>query len=106
GDEVVADSGNDDALAVGYEDLAAGRAPPRRHHALEFGLQPAVGLVALRLLQPFEPLDQEIGAAFDLLDGIAYCLAAMIQHLHDRTYADRRQKCDDQRWNGASQRRL
>jgi hypothetical protein len=102
----VADAGYDHALGVGDEDLAARRAPPRRHRALEFALQPAIGLVTLRLFQPLQALDQKIGAAFDLLDDVADRLPTMIQHLHDRTDANRQQKCDDQRRNGASQGRL
>src|SRR5262249_3246842 len=74
-------------------------------HAFELALQPTFG-AGLRLLQPFEPIDEEIGTAFDLLDDVADRLATMVQHLHDRADADREEKCDDQRRDGTSQRRL
>jgi len=85
--------------------LAAGRARPGRHRPFELGLQPTLG-AGLRLLQPLEPIDEEIGAAFDLLDDLADRLATMVQHLHDRTDADREEERDDQRGDGTSQRRL
>ena len=101
----MADAGDDDALAVGDKHLAAGRARPARHHAFELGLQPTLG-AGLRLLQPFEPINEEIGTAFDLLDDVADRLATMVEHLHDRADADREKKRDDQRRDGSSQRRL
>src|ERR1700758_4692590 len=70
------DAGDDDAVAVGNQPLAAGRARPGRHHAFELGLQPTLE-AGLRLFQPFEPINQEIGTAFDLLDDVADRLATM-----------------------------
>jgi hypothetical protein len=105
GDDLMADAGDDDAVAVGDQHLAAGRARPAWHHAFELALQPTFR-AGLRRLQPFEPIDEEIGAAFDLLDDVADRLATMVQHLHDRADADREEKCDDQRRDGTSQRRL
>ena len=105
GDDLMADAGDDDAVAVGNQHLAAGRARPGRHHAFELGLQPTVG-AGPSALQPFEPIDEEIGAAFDLLDDLADRLATMVQHLHDRADADREEECDDQRGDGTSQSRL
>ena len=99
------DAGDDDAVAVGNQHLAAGRARPGRHHAFELGLQPTLE-AGLRLFQPFEPINQEIGTAFDLLDDLADRLATMVQHLDDRADADGEEKRDDQRRDGTSQRRL
>jgi hypothetical protein len=108
GDDLVAYAGDDDAVAVGDEHLSAGRPRPGRQHALELGLQPAVGArpVDLCALELFEAIDQDIGAGFDLFDDIADGLTAMIQHLHDRADADREQKCDDQSRHSTPQRRL
>ena len=101
-------AGNDDALAVGDEHLPAGGARPWRHHAFKLGLQPPLGAgyFEFRPLQAVEPLGEEIGAGFDLLDDVANRLAAMIQHLHDRADADREQECDDQSRHSTPQRRL
>src|SRR5262249_48065218 len=97
--------GDDDAVAVGDQHLAAGRARPTRHHAFELALQPTFG-AGLRLLQPFEPIDEEIGTAFDLLDDVADRLATMVQYLHDRADADREEKGDDRRGEATPKRRL
>src|SRR5262249_10949221 len=106
--DLVPDAGDDDAVGVGDEYLAAGGARPVRHHALELGLQPAVGggPFALRALEALDPVDQEIGAAFDLLDDVADRLPAMVEDLHDGADADRQQKRDDQGWHGTTQSRL
>ena len=103
----MADAGDDDAVGIGDQHLAAGRARPGRHHALELGLQPALEPVArLRPLQPLEPIGEQIGAAFDLLDDLADRLATMIEHLHDRADADGEQKRDDERRDRTPQSRL
>jgi hypothetical protein len=100
----VADACDDDPVAVGDEHLSAGRTRPGGQHALELGLQPAVG--ALHAFEALEAIDQDIRAGFDLFDDLADRLAAMVEHLHDRADADREQECDDQSRHSTPQRRL
>ena len=103
-----ADAGDNDAVGIGKQHLAAGRARPGGHQALELGLKPALEarLLGLRPFQPLDAIDEEIGAAVDLFDDLADRLAAMIEHLHERADADGKQKRDDQRRDRAPQSRL
>ena len=86
----MADAGDDDAFGIGHQHLAPRRPRPGGHQALELGLQPALEarLLGLRPLQPLDPIDEKIGAAFNLLYDLADRLATMIQHLDDRADAD------------------
>ena len=105
---LVTQPGNDHASAVGDEHSPAGSAPPERNDPFQLGLQPQVraGYLGFRTLQPLQPLGKEIGAGFDLFDDIADRLAAVIQHLHDCTHANRQEKGDDQHRDRTSQGRL
>ena len=64
-DGLVTDAGDDHAVGIGDQHLAAGNARPGRYHALEFRLQPLVGTGPLGLytLPPIQPLGEEVGAA-------------------------------------------
>ncbi len=101
----MADAGNDDPLAVRDQHLPPGCARPGRHHALELDLQAPVktGPVSLGPFQPLDPIDKQVGTAFDLLEDLADRLATMVQHLHDRADADRQEECDDQCRDGTPQ---
>src|SRR5262245_45450272 len=65
GDDLMADAGDDNAVAVGDQHLAAGRARPARPHAFELALKPTFG-ADLRLLQAFDPDDERTGYTYDV----------------------------------------
>src|SRR5262249_1633926 len=66
---------------------------------------PAIGCSS-RARRTLEAMEEEVGGALDRLDDLADRVATMVQPLHDRADENREEKCDDQRRDGTSQRRL
>ena len=100
--------GNNDAIAVRHQYPAPGYSRPTRNDALELALETAVQtrLFQLGAIHPGESIAQIVGRRFNLVGGLADCLATVIKHLHDCSDADCEQECDDQRRHRATQSRL
>src|SRR3954452_4960009 len=95
-DEHVVQGGDDDAIRVGDEQVAVGRARPAWEHGIKLVLQAPIE-ISPAAAGAIDTLGENVGAGFELSGEVVDRLTAVVETLNEGAYANGEEEGDDQR---------